>query len=414
MFALIGLGYIVVNFHRLCPAVVALDLMKDLKVDGSIIGVLASAYFYPYAFMQIPCGLLADSWGPRKTITSFFLLAGVASLAFGFVQSAGTAIAARILVGIGVAMYFVPIMIVLTHWCTVAEFSFTTGLLLAAGGVGVLTASAPLGYLSSALGWRWSFSIVGGATLFLAAAIWIFVRNTPGELGYSLPTKENRPVVIERPDSHLWESICFVAKSPHFWPLALWYFSTLAIFYSFGGLWGGPFLMEIYHLNKPEAGAVLSMLAAAIVVGSPFFSFLSERVFHSRRIVLIISSICMLLLTLPLAFFTGKFSVLFLYLWCFALGLFGCGISSVGFTAAKESFPKPIAGTAMGMVNVFPFLGGGLMQPLIGYVLDRHGKDASGYPLEAYSHAFILYILCACVALFGAWNVKETFHSRAH
>ena len=65
VFALLALGYLLVYFHRTCPAVVALDIMADLKAGGGLMGILASAYFYPYAVMQIPAGLLSDSWGPQ-------------------------------------------------------------------------------------------------------------------------------------------------------------------------------------------------------------------------------------------------------------------------------------------------------------------------------------------------------------
>lgn len=61
-----------VCFHRLCPAVVAVDMMQELKTGGTLTGLLSAAYFYPYALMQLPAGLLSDSWEPRKTITIFF------------------------------------------------------------------------------------------------------------------------------------------------------------------------------------------------------------------------------------------------------------------------------------------------------------------------------------------------------
>jgi len=69
IFWILGVGYIVVFFHRLCPAILALDMMRDLKAGGTLIGLLGSAYFYPYAIMQLPAGLLSDSWGARKTIS---------------------------------------------------------------------------------------------------------------------------------------------------------------------------------------------------------------------------------------------------------------------------------------------------------------------------------------------------------
>ncbi|EFK09535.1 conserved domain protein [delta proteobacterium NaphS2] len=102
VFSLLAFGYLLVYFHRLCPAVVALDMQRDLKASGALLGFPASAYFYPYALMQLPSGLLSDSWGPRKTITLFFAVAGAASIFLGMVESVGPAILARILVGLGV------------------------------------------------------------------------------------------------------------------------------------------------------------------------------------------------------------------------------------------------------------------------------------------------------------------------
>ena len=75
IFWILAFGYILVYFHRLCPAVVAVDMMEDLRAGGTLLGLLGSAYFYPYAIMQLPAGLLADSWGPRRTITLFFAVA---------------------------------------------------------------------------------------------------------------------------------------------------------------------------------------------------------------------------------------------------------------------------------------------------------------------------------------------------
>lgn len=70
-------------FHRLCPAVIALDIQASFGLTGTLLGVLGSAYFYSYALMQLPTGLMADSWGPRKTVSSFFVLAGIGSIIMG-------------------------------------------------------------------------------------------------------------------------------------------------------------------------------------------------------------------------------------------------------------------------------------------------------------------------------------------
>ena len=115
IFGLLGTAYILVFFHRLAPAVVAVDMMRDLHTSGALMGILASAYFYPYALMQIPAGLLADSWGPRRSITFFFAFAAAGAIILGFACNASTAIFARTIVVLGVAMFFLPTMKILTN-----------------------------------------------------------------------------------------------------------------------------------------------------------------------------------------------------------------------------------------------------------------------------------------------------------
>ncbi len=141
IFWILALGYVLVYFHRLCPAVVALDMMRDL--NAALLGFLGAAYFYPYALMQLPAGLLSDSWGARKTITVFFCIAFVGSLLLGTATTTLWAILGRTLVGIGVAMLFVPTMKVLAEWFRVREFAMMTGILMAMGGIGSLTAATP-------------------------------------------------------------------------------------------------------------------------------------------------------------------------------------------------------------------------------------------------------------------------------
>ncbi|RJP31409.1 MAG: MFS transporter [Candidatus Omnitrophota bacterium] len=412
VFGLLAIGYLLVNFHRLCPAVVALDLMQDLQAGGWLVGLLASAYFYPYAFMQIPSGLLSDSWGPRKTITGFFILAGFSSMGFGLAHTATGAIAARVFVGIGVSMLFVPIMKILTRWFTVSEFSFMTGLLMAIGGLGGLIAAYPLAYLSAAIGWRGSFIAIGIITLFSAAAIWLFVRNSPEEMGLAAVETSDPAQPSPKPIIGLWEGVGVVLRAARFWPLAAWFFFTFGIFFSFSGLWGGPYFMEIYQLSKTQAGSILSMPAAAIIIGGPLFSYVSDHILRSRKITLILSSAIVGMLSIPLAFFTADMPLPVLYVWSFLLGMFGSAVVVVGFAAAKESFPMEIAGTAVGLINLFPFLGGAILQPLVGYVLDADGKAATGYSAAAYGQAFQLYVLCAILAFIAACGMKETLPSR--
>ncbi len=307
IFWVLALGYILVYFHRLCTAVVAVDMMNDLSAGATLIGVLASAYFYPYALMQLPAGLLADSLGPRRTITIFFFMAGIGSALMGTAQTATVAIAGRLLVGVGVAMLFVPTLKILAAWFTPREFSSVTGILIAMGGVGSLTAAAPLAFSAERIGWRMSFMAVAALTFFSALFIWLIVRDSPEEKISSGSSPET-PLKIA--PIGLLHGVRMVLSEPRFWPLALWFFFTSAIFFSYGGLWGGPYLSHVYGMNRAAAGNVLSMIALGMIVGSPLHSFLSERAFRGRKPVIILCGVFTLALTAALAFFTESTSSL--------------------------------------------------------------------------------------------------------
>lgn len=406
IFWILACGYIMVYFHRLCPAVVAEDMRRDLAAGGGLIGLLGAAYFYPYALMQLPAGLLSDSWGPRKTITLFFGVAFAGSVLLGMAPNVYVAIGGRTIVGLGIAMLFVPTLKVLAEWFRVKEFAMMTGILMAMGGIGSYAAATPLAYISNWIGWRLSFGLVGILTLVLGALVWAFVRDRPADKGWTAPAESSR---LAEESIGLWQGVKRVLAFPRFWPLAGWFFFTCAIFFSFIGLWGGPFLMQIYGLSKAEAGHILSMAAIGLIVGSPLLSFLSNNLFKARKPVLIIASVCMLVITGNLYYLTRDIPIALLYLICLGIGIFSGAVVTVGFTTNKELFPVSIAGTATGLVNFFPFAGGAVFQVILGAVLDSQGLTASGgFALQGFRYALLVLFFCGWAALVSSFFLKET------
>jgi sugar phosphate permease len=405
IFWILALSYILVYFHRLCPAVVAVDMMRDLHAGGTLLGLLGSAYFYPYALMQLPAGLLSDSWGPRRTITLFFAVAFAGSLLLGLAPSVTWAIAGRTLVGLGVSMLFVPTMKVLAEWFRIREFATMTGILMAMGGIGTLSAATPLALLSTWIGWRLSFVVVGILTSVLAILVWLFVRDRPADLGWPSPSE---PSGRSSEAIRLVEGIKRVLAYPRFWPIAIWFFFNCAVFFSFGGLWGGPYLMQVYGLTKAQAGQILSMLAIGMIVGSPMLSILSNRVFQGRKPVIVLSSFILLCLAALLAFYTDELPLKGLYLICLGIGIFSSAIVVIGFTTTKELFPVQIAGTSTGLVNIFPFAGGAVFQPLLGYVLEGHGRVGDAFTVAGYEKAFLVLFVCGIIAFVATLCLQET------
>ncbi|WP_028319850.1 MFS transporter [Desulfatiglans anilini] len=406
IFWILAFGYVLVYFHRLCPAVVAVDMMRDLNAGGALTGLLGAAYFYPYALMQLPAGLLSDSWGPRNTITLFFLVAIAGSFILGFAPSVFLAIIGRTLVGLGIAMLFVPTMKVLAEWFETKEFATMTGILMAMGGLGSLIAAAPLAWVSNLIGWRMSFVAVGVLTLILAVLVWFFVRDKPQDMGFEPPmgAPKVKPEAIG-----LMQGVAKVVKEPFFWPVAVWFFFDCAVFFSFGGLWGGPYLIQVYGMSKGEAGRILSMLAIGMILGSPLLSYASNRVFKGRKPVLILSSTILVALTAVLAFATASIPTVGLYAVCLGLGVFSSAVVVIGFITTKELFPVQMAGTATGLVNLFPFAGGAVFQPLLGYVLEKGGQGVGGaFTLAAYRQAFLVLFVCGVIAFLASLFTRET------
>ncbi len=412
IFAILAGAYLLVYFHRLSMSVVADDLTRDFQTSASVIGLLGSLYFYIYAAMQIPAGLLSDSWGPRKTVSFFLLIAAVGSVIFGLSPNIGVAFIGRAMVGLGVSMVFIPTMKILSQWFWAREFAFMTGILNAVGGCGALVATWVLALAGERIGWRLSFEFIGFITFLIVILAWIIVRDRPEEKGWpSLAEidglEEAWPQVEEIP---LWRGVRRVVTEKYFWPVAVWFFFDCGLFFGFGGLWAGPYLKHVYGLTKNEAGAVLSMIAWGMIFGSPILGLLSDRIFKSRKKIIRAAAFVLAIDMAVLLILPDGLPRPVLYLVFLVLSVCASSIVVISFTTTKELFPVEIAGTSTGMVNIFPFLGGAVFMPLLGRILDGYPKSVDGaYPLEAYQVLLSVLFVSSLVALACTFLMKETY-----
>jgi len=412
VFFILSLAYFLVYFHRLSLSVVANDLVKDFQTTAGTIGMLGSIYFYCYAIMQLPAGLLSDSIGPRKTVTFFLIIASAGSIFFGFAPNIETAFAGRVMVGLGVSMVFIPAMKILSQWFRAREFALMAGILNAVGGAGVLAATWLLALMVARFGWRVSFEMIGACTLIIVVLAWLIVRDQPADKGFpTLAEIDNKGKEAPAPANQigLWEGARRVVSEKYFWPLALWYFFDCGIFFGFGALWSGPYLMHVYGMTRAEAGAVLSMIAWGMIVGSPVLGFLSDRILKSRKKVFVFCTSGLTLLLLFFCIFPSDLSRITLYVLFFIFSICASCIVAIGFTMTKELFPVEIAGTSVGTVNLFPFLGGAVFMPILGKVLDAYPKSTAGYSVDAYSMILLILFGTSLAALVCTLVMKETF-----
>ncbi len=147
-YGMLLLTYIFVYFDRVAPAVIAPELMKEFSLTATSLGILSSMYFYPYAAMQIPAGIMSDRLGPRIAVTIFFMIAAAGTALFGLAHSFGVIIAGRFLMGVGVAVVWIPCMRILANWFRPKEFATLTGVMLTVGNAGAVTSRCSTGFLS--------------------------------------------------------------------------------------------------------------------------------------------------------------------------------------------------------------------------------------------------------------------------
>src|SRR3990170_701858 len=131
-------------YLRNSPAVMTTELMRDFSITAGQLGQFSAVFFYAYVLMQIPTGVLVDSWGARRLLILGSVLAAVGTFVFGSTSSVGLAMAGRALVGAATAVGWIVVLKLATPWFPSGRFAMLTGLGLMIGNIGALFAQVPL------------------------------------------------------------------------------------------------------------------------------------------------------------------------------------------------------------------------------------------------------------------------------
>ena len=390
-----GLGailYLIGFYQRVAPAVMTSELMLSFNISAAGLGNLSGIYFYSYVAMQVPTGILADRWGPRRLLSVGALVAGTGAVVFAMAPSFVWAGIGRLLIGGSVAVAFVAMLKLATHWFAPHQFALTSGMALFCGIMGAVFAGVPLRLLVSAMGWRPVMFVSGLITLAVAGLIWMIVRDDPGEKGYvsyayAVSGVTSRPGIVT--------SIKEIFKHRNSWLLCAIPGGIVGSVLTFSGLWGVPFLTTHYGLSQAGAAALCSMLLVAWAVGGPVFGALSDRI-GKRKPLYVSGCIIGVLAWVAIIFVPGlSLNVLTLLFLCAG---FSSGCMIIGFAFVKESVPPFLAGTASGIYNMGVMLGPMILQPAVGLILDLHrqGHMVDGikqYSLDAYRIGFSLMLV---------------------
>jgi len=405
-----GLGaalYLIGFYHRVAPAVLTRELTTEFALTAAALGNLSAVYFYSYVAMQIPTGLLADHWGARRTLTLGGIVAAAGALLFASAESLTLVALGRLLVGASVGVAFVSMLKLSTHWFHPSRFAAITGMAVATGVVGAVSAGAPLRFAADAFGWRTVMVASAALTAVVAIATWLVVRDDPQARGYRSFMPGGRAGTAGH---SVLGGLRVCLRSRNTWLVFVINGGVAGAPLAFAGLWGVPFLVTHYGLTTATAAGVTSLVLIAWALGGPVLGALSDRMGERQPIYLVGAA----------AAFVGWIVVVFvpdLSLTALAAVLVAIGVASaaimVGFALVKETVPPTLAGTAGGITNMGNMLGGMILQPAIGWVLDRMwtGETAAGvrvFGLDAYRAAFMLMLAWIALAVILVLFTRET------
>lgn len=411
VYGILAVSYMFVFVHRVAPAVLAADLMREFQTTGAALGTLAAMYFYIYAAMQIPAGVLADTLGVRLAGSVGALVAAAGSVVFALAGDIAAAGFGRFLVGFGVSVVFVGLMRANTEWWSERRYGFISGLTICLGNVGALLAAVPLAMLLTVASWRTIFVVIGMLSAVVAVATFVFVRDRPEDLGFpSLAAIEGQSAHPSA-SQHWLSDLLQALRTRELWPGFFANFGLVGSSLAFTSLWGVPLLTDVHQLTRAEASLYTSVGIIVTAVGSLLIGSLSDRL-GRRKPVLVIA--CFAAAAVWLAFLLAPWGPG----WSGFL-LFGLiGLCTSGFVvtygAAKEIVAPRIAGVAIAIVNTGAFFGAAVVQPLFGALLDVSwdGTVVNGvrrYAATDYANGLLLCEGLALMAGIAALYLRETY-----
>jgi predicted MFS family arabinose efflux permease len=398
IFVPFALGYFLSYLFRVINAVLAPNLVHDIGVDPSQLGLLTGAYFITFAAFQVPLGVLLDRFGPRRIETILMVVAAAGAFVFSRSTSLAGLVIGRGLIGLGVSACLMAAFKAFVDWFPGQQLPRINGFQMAAGGLGALTATAPVEAALAFTDWRGIFLMLALFTLFLAALIFFVV-----------PARRSRPA-----DLHFSEQvrgIGHVLGSMTFWRMAPWATFSQASYLAVHGLWAGPWLRDVAGLDRGPVAGILLLVAAAMVAGYVFLGVLAERLSRMGIAPIQVATGGMGLFMVMLLLVTLQVPLAPAWLWPL-FGFFGTSGILV-YAVLSQSFASHLSGRANTALNLLVFVAAFGFQWGIGAVVNQWPVSATGgYAPEAYRAAFGVLLLLQLTAIGWYWLAGQCFCRR--
>ncbi|MFM9940602.1 MAG: MFS transporter [Hyphomicrobiaceae bacterium] len=371
-----SLGYLFSYLYRAANAVVSGDLVRELNLTASELGLLTGAYLAAFAAFQLPLGVLLDRYGPRRVQAALVAFGAAGALLFAFGRDVATLTVARAMIGIAFSGGLMSCFKAVVIWVSEPRRALANACLMSLGGIGLLIATTPLELMVREWGWRSVFMGMSAVTLFVAVLI---IAMVP-ERGFAVSTE--RLSVQIRQIGSIYSDRVFLALAPL---LA----TTAGTHIAIQTLWVAPWFRDIVGLDSLGVANSLFVMAAAFVVSILLAGVITD--------VLVRRGVSLVTVTLGFIsiFLSSQVALLFnpsdhrvaLGLWCI-FGMTG-HVAVISYPWLARYFGQSLSGRSNTAANLLMFLWAFVVQYGAGGIIGLFPTRADGgYVPEAYQAAF--------------------------
>ena len=288
----------------------------DFKEDIAMLGIISASFLIGVGLFQVPAGIIAAKYGLRNIAIYGIMIASTAALVTGLVSGTMQISVLRFLIGIGMACFFGPSVMLISKYLGKESEGLGIGLLNSAHALGGIVGLFGWVVLAEALGWRTSLILSGG--LGIASAIILRRTLIKEEVKVSedfrikvsdiLKTIFNRSLIILG-----FTLLGFQAGSSMILTFSVFYF--------------------VNHLNIPpvNAGLLSSLSLVVALASSPLFGRIYDKIGNARNLLFISGIICAVSIV---GFATGSLYIIIISI--VTAGLFLSAGFVIVYAKAKE------------------------------------------------------------------------------
>jgi MFS family permease len=362
-------GYFLSYLYRTVNAVLAPEIGRAIHLGASDIGLMTGVYFITFAAAQLPLGILLDRFGPRRVEAILLCFAAAGALAFSLAGSVPALVAGRALVGFGVSSCLMAALKANTQFFPATRLPLMNGVILGAGGLGAIAATAPIQVALTLTDWRGVYGGVAALTLASAAFLWLTVPDRPLGGGSSL-----RAQIAD---------VAEIYRDAGFWRVAPATMLSLGSFMSVQGLWAGPWLRDVAGMTPEQSATGLTVMAAAMAVGYLSVGAMAERLEKLGVPPITQGAVGMGLHVVALGAMAAGWSAAPLAL-AAVYGLTGTACS-INYAVLTRRFPLRLAGRVNTSLNLTIFVAAFIIQWGLGAVIGLWDKVDGRWPPEAWA-----------------------------